>query len=141
MKIGERIVRTLQLSAGVLAASILCDPVGAQQPQQTRQEWLQQTFQLSGMLLRAGTVCEEKQKEFIAWSFKVQTLDDDVRSIGKAFPELTAKWMMEGAGQMNSVAMQEGVKPACLRAYIQLMNVAVAVSNEQKGQKQGAGGR
>lgn len=44
--------------------------------------------------------------------------------------------MMEGAGMMNALVMNEGLKPACMRAYIQLMNVAVAVSEEQKRQKQ-----
>lgn len=128
-------MRGLQFSVGILTASILCDRVGAQQSQMTKQKWLQQTYQRSRMLLRAGTVCDEKQKEYIAWGFKIQTLDDDVKAVAKSFPKLAEQWMMEGAGQMNSMVMQEGVKSACLRAYIQLMNVAVAVSDEETRQK------
>lgn len=126
-------MRIHKLTIMALALAPTCGAATAQQ--MTKEQFLQQTYQRSGMLLRAGTVCEEKQKEYIEWSFKVQTLDDDVKAVAKAFPKLAEKWMIEGASQMNSLVMQEGVKSACLRAYIQLMNVAVAVSNEQKAQK------
>lgn len=126
----------MRMRAGVavsmLVASLTAGQAAAQQ--MTREEFIERTYRRAGMLLRAGNICDEKQREYIEWSFKLQTLDDDVKSVAKRYPKLVQEWMTEGAQELNMFVAKEGLKPACFRAYIQVLNAAAAVLEEQKRQ-------
>jgi hypothetical protein len=72
-------------------------------------------YMLSGYFLRAGNVCSAGAKELIETAFKFVSTNE-LKTVSKSFPKLTADWMTEGASHFNDEVMKDGLNPACAAA-------------------------
>jgi len=82
-------------------------------------------YMMSGYLVRAGAVCDAEAKHMI--EVGLQFIGSaELKSVAKAFPATTERWMNEGAERFNSEVMKSGIKAGCNSA------LATAKQFEQK---------
>jgi hypothetical protein len=79
---------------------------------------------ISGYLVRAGAVCENDVNRMIELGLQFIS-SAELKSIGKAFPRTTERWMTEGAERFNSEVVKGGITSAC--------NSALASSKQTAG--------
>jgi hypothetical protein len=68
-------------------------------------------YQLTGYLLRAANVCQADKKQ-VGASFALVS-SDEMKAFSRAFPQLTERWMTNGANLFNVWVMKDGLQPAC----------------------------
>ncbi len=69
----------------------------------------------AGFLLRAATVCQDDPKRTINVAFRIVS-SPELKAMSKLDPELTEKWMKEGADYFDDGEMDDGVASACAYA-------------------------
>lgn len=111
------------VAALTTAAAIITTSGGASAQAESSAEQAYRTdFMVAGFFLRAGYVCEADGKRLIVATSNF--LDSEqIKTVSKAFPSATEKWMTEGANGFNSTVMEDGIKPACASAVAQLKQI------------------
>ncbi len=69
----------------------------------------------AGFLLRAATVCQDDPKRTINVAFRIVSAPE-LKAMSKFDPEITEKWMKEGADYFDDGEMDDGVASACAYA-------------------------
>src|SRR4051794_27559202 len=117
---GKGMVEVPPNSVPSQVADIVCARAEAPKPdsmnnEATAQQSYRSRYFLAGVLLRAGTVCNDESKLTIATAFRL--LDStELRMVSAAYPAMTKKWMEEGAETFNTATMENGIISACARA-------------------------
>jgi hypothetical protein len=68
-------------------------------------------YQTTGYLLRAASACTADKQQIDA-SF-VLVSSDEMKAFSRAFPQLTERWMTNGANLFNTSVMKQGLQRAC----------------------------
>jgi hypothetical protein len=72
----------------------------------------QTSYYFSGFLLRSSSVCGGDWKHSVEVALRLIS-SDELRRIGKAYPDTTKQWASEGAANFNTGVMQSGIQEAC----------------------------
>jgi hypothetical protein len=72
----------------------------------------QMSYYFSGFLLRSSSVCGGDWKHTVDVALRLIS-SEELKSIGKAYPDATKQWGSEGATNFNTGVMQSGIKEAC----------------------------
>ncbi len=72
----------------------------------------QSRYFLAGFLLRAGKVCQTNTKQLTDSAFGLLGTSE-LKTMSKAYPQTTGKWMQAGADNFNIGTMKTGVVAAC----------------------------
>jgi hypothetical protein len=89
-------------------------------------------YMMSGYFLRAGNVCSAGAKDLIETAFKFVSTNE-LKTVSKSFPKLTADWMTEGASHFNDEVMKDGLNPACAAALADSKRAQKEISPPRSG--------
>jgi len=110
----------------VAAVAVLNLAAAGRAPAQPAAEGYHAVYAMAGYFLRAGDVCSYRAKELIETGLKFVN-SDELKTIAKSFPQLTAKWMTEGAAHFNDGVMDTGVPGACAAARTEAYRARQAI--------------
>jgi hypothetical protein len=87
-------------------------------------------FLLAGYLLRSAMACRADVERIIALGTDLISTPE-LKTMSKAFPDTTRRWMEEGTANFNAQAMNQGVGAACANA-LTVRNKAEAVAKQDR---------